>query len=206
MSKSWKDRKDSDQEQKFNKKMVLNKSKYEEEEENFNLEREIQSLSTEKEDETIEYIGSEEDFFAQRIDDTLTIYLGKKTNKIVGVCLSKTSDTLKLAESIYRLSKHIPLNDNSNNIKQDNKNHENGTSNPNTKPCLMCGKQLEPVFKDDEWKNYQPYNGGEVKFIFSYGSDFDNYVFRSVICDKCAEKHFHKMDKHPYVSKDKKIN
>ncbi len=129
--------------------MVLNKSKYEEEEENFNLEREIQSLSIEKEDETIEYIGSEEDFFAQRIDDTLTIYIGKQTNKIVGVCLSKTSDTLKLAESIYRLSKHIPLNDNSNNIKQDNKNHENGTSNPNTKPCLMCGKQLEPVFKDD---------------------------------------------------------
>lgn len=60
-----------------------------------------------------------------------------------------------------------------------------------TKPCIMCGDQLEPI--RDSWDTMQPNDGGEVQFLFSYGSTkFDNCmgttVFKGVICDNCAEK------------------
>lgn len=66
------------------------------------------------------------------------------------------------------------------------------------KPCIICDKPLESV--DIDWKNMQPHNGGEVKFIFSYGSTkfddcFGSTVFRGVICDDCAEKLVSKMEK-----------
>jgi len=64
-----------------------------------------------------------------------------------------------------------------------------------TKPCILCRKELESVSPhDDDWENMQPFYGGEVQFIFSYGSaKFDNNpsstVFKGVICDQCAESH-----------------
>lgn len=56
-------------------------------------------------------------------------------------------------------------------------------------PCVFCGRRLEPI--GDTWEYMQPNNGGEVQFIFSYGSSkFDNYIgqtkFQGVICDDCA--------------------
>lgn len=58
-----------------------------------------------------------------------------------------------------------------------------------TKLCILCGRELECVF--DTWEDFQPYGGGEVRFIFAYGSDdFDlaigNTVFQGVVCDACA--------------------
>lgn len=62
-----------------------------------------------------------------------------------------------------------------------------------TKPCIMCGKQLKCALPNDDWSTNQPYGGGEVKFIFAYGScKFDNNIYSTefvgVICDDCAEK------------------
>lgn len=59
------------------------------------------------------------------------------------------------------------------------------------RPCLFCGKQLECAV--DDWKSKQPYAGGEVQFIFSFGSTkFDNgmanTVYSALVCDDCAEK------------------
>jgi len=58
-----------------------------------------------------------------------------------------------------------------------------------TKPCVLCGDELESMF--DTWENLQPYGGGEVRFIFSYGSkefdlDINPTEFQGVICDACA--------------------
>lgn len=70
-------------------------------------------------------------------------------------------------------------------------------SETDTKPCLLCGKHLETVNKS--WDHMQPMDGGEVQFIFTYGSKkFDKNVgatvYRAVICDECAEKHVPNMD------------
>lgn len=66
-----------------------------------------------------------------------------------------------------------------------------------TKPCILCDRQLEPATPYG-WKYKQPYYGGEVRFIFSYGSTkFDKYphstIFTGYICDDCAEKCINKM-------------
>lgn len=62
--------------------------------------------------------------------------------------------------------------------------------------CAICEDQLEPAFKDSK---YQPYEGGEVRFIFSFGSTkFDkcmgNTIYRGCICDHCASKFVNRMD------------
>ena len=66
-----------------------------------------------------------------------------------------------------------------------------------TKPCIVCGKRLSSVSED--WEYMQPHAGGEVQFIFSYGSErFDLQVeptvFRGVICDDCAAKYMGQME------------
>lgn len=70
---------------------------------------------------------------------------------------------------------------------------------PSTKPCVLCGRRLKPVFPEYGWENLQPCGGGEVQFIFCYGSrQFDLQaeptVFRGVICDGCAAKHVDQME------------
>ena len=67
------------------------------------------------------------------------------------------------------------------------------------KPCIICDEKLESV-DPDSWESMQPYDGGEVRFIFCYGSkkfddNFGSTVFRGVICDDCAEKLVNKMEK-----------
>jgi hypothetical protein len=67
-----------------------------------------------------------------------------------------------------------------------------------TKPCILCGQQLEPAL--DDWKTFQPYGGGEVQFVFGYGSRrFDesagSTVFRGIICDSCAAKYVDQMER-----------
>lgn len=71
-------------------------------------------------------------------------------------------------------------------------------TDPLPKPCIICRIPLESV--NDSWKNWQPYNGGEVKMIFSFGSSLDcmeEGVFRGVICDECASKLLDVMELHP---------
>ena len=70
--------------------------------------------------------------------------------------------------------------------------------NPMTdkKQCVLCEKELKPV--GDNWDNLQPIDGGEIRFIFSYGStEFDNHMgttqYSGLICDKCAKKYVDKM-------------
>ncbi len=58
-----------------------------------------------------------------------------------------------------------------------------------TKPCVVCKKQLESAVND--WKTLQPLGGGEIKLFFAYGSlkyDHNMYTteFVGVICDECA--------------------
>lgn len=65
-----------------------------------------------------------------------------------------------------------------------------------TRPCLFCQKELECAV--DSWKTKQPYAGGEVQLIFSYGStEYDlgmsNTVFSAYVCDECAKKLVPKM-------------
>lgn len=60
-----------------------------------------------------------------------------------------------------------------------------------TKPCILCGDELECAVKD--WSTLQPHKGGQVTFNFSYGScKFDlcpsSTTFKGVICDECAKK------------------
>lgn len=69
------------------------------------------------------------------------------------------------------------------------------------RPCLFCGAMLEPATADG-WEHFQPYRGGEVQFIFSYGSTkFDNHmgttVFRALVCDDCGEKYVPQMTPQP---------
>lgn len=56
--------------------------------------------------------------------------------------------------------------------------------------CIFCEEKLEIPIKEDK---YQPYEGGEVRFIFSFCSTkFDkclgNTIYRGIICDNCASK------------------
>lgn len=65
-----------------------------------------------------------------------------------------------------------------------------------TKPCLFCEKQLECAANN--WDYNQPHDGGEIQFIFSYGSrKFDmcpgTTTYSALICDDCAEKYVSKM-------------
>lgn len=60
-----------------------------------------------------------------------------------------------------------------------------------TKPCALCGKELESAL--DDWEFVQPYGGGEIVMEFTYGSrKFDlssgTTMYQGVICDECAEK------------------
>lgn len=68
-----------------------------------------------------------------------------------------------------------------------------------SKPCVFCGRKLRSIF--DDWRTYQPDGGGEVQFIFSYGSRWDTAVettvFRGVVCDECAEKCMPRMERTP---------
>ncbi len=62
--------------------------------------------------------------------------------------------------------------------------------------CIFCDKELELVQNN----KYQPYSGGHIKFIFSYGScEFDECPgtteFNGLICDKCGLKYTKKMTK-----------
>lgn len=66
--------------------------------------------------------------------------------------------------------------------------------------CIFCEERLEPSCKDAE---FQPYEGGEVRFIFSFGSTkFDkclgNTVYRGIICDNCALKFVDRMKEELY--------
>jgi len=65
-------------------------------------------------------------------------------------------------------------------------------------PCLLCDKVLEEVSPGSIQKTRQPYAGGEVQFLFSYGSTkLDDNMgltqFTALVCDDCAEKHVNKM-------------
>ena len=67
-----------------------------------------------------------------------------------------------------------------------------------TKPCIICGCELESAFRDDQ-THFQPYKGGEVTFYFHYGScKFDMNMFGTkfagIICDDCAEKCIERME------------
>lgn len=69
---------------------------------------------------------------------------------------------------------------------------------PDNKPCIICGTELECHTSD--WSTYQPCGGGEIQLIFSDGSlkfdlDYNNTVFRGIICDECAEELIVKMDR-----------
>jgi hypothetical protein len=53
--------------------------------------------------------------------------------------------------------------------------------------------------KEAHCSDYQPYGGGEVQFIFTYGScKYDlspgMTTFRGVLCDGCGEKFVDKME------------
>lgn len=66
------------------------------------------------------------------------------------------------------------------------------------RPCLFCSKRMEPV--TGKWDTNQPHGGGEVRFVFSYGSrKFDDHMhstqFTAVICDECGEKYVGKMQR-----------
>ena len=59
------------------------------------------------------------------------------------------------------------------------------------RPCLFCGKMLEPV--DGDWEYLQPHGGGEVVFVFAYGSTkHDKFIgkthYHALLCDDCGEK------------------
>lgn len=61
--------------------------------------------------------------------------------------------------------------------------------------CIICKKELELV----ENNEYQPYGGGEVNFIFSFGSaKFDKSPgttkYFGYICDECAESFVNQME------------
>lgn len=58
--------------------------------------------------------------------------------------------------------------------------------NGKPKPCCMCGTLLECV--GDNWSNYQPYDGCEIKIHGSYGSKHDLRTYQGIICDDCVNK------------------
>ena len=60
--------------------------------------------------------------------------------------------------------------------------------------CIICDKELKPVHENE----FQPNDGGEVVFEFTYGSAkfdlcFGLTRFRGVVCDDCAEPLVKKM-------------
>jgi hypothetical protein len=60
---------------------------------------------------------------------------------------------------------------------------------PETKPCMFCGKKLESMF--DDWADMQPDGGGEVQIICAFGSKHDQRdqkPINLVICDTCIEE------------------
>ena len=73
--------------------------------------------------------------------------------------------------------------------------------------CVFCETELKPAMseafasvKESECDPFQPWGGGEVQFIFAFGSTkFDDYmggtVFRGVVCDDCAESKMHLLEK-----------
>lgn len=78
--------------------------------------------------------------------------------------------------------------------------HEKDAARPETRPCIICGSELESAF--DESFSFQPYKGGEVTFYFHYGScKFDLNMFGTkfagIICDDCAEKCVERMEMTP---------
>ena len=67
------------------------------------------------------------------------------------------------------------------------------------KPCAACDKLLDPATPFG-WDSMQPDGGGEIKLIFSYGSDkYDLHphstVFKGVICDDCAESMMERLER-----------
>ena len=59
-------------------------------------------------------------------------------------------------------------------------------------PCCFCAKGLDCA-DPQGWASKQPYGGGEIQLIFSFGSfKFDGNIgvtrFTGLICDECAEK------------------
>jgi hypothetical protein len=72
--------------------------------------------------------------------------------------------------------------------------------NEEQRPCLFCGRMLDTTESDGGWKYLQPHYGGEVQFLFSYGSTkFDDCpgvtVFRALVCDDCGEKYVPQMER-----------
>lgn len=68
-----------------------------------------------------------------------------------------------------------------------------------SKPCLFCGKPMGCAVND--WESLQPNGGGEVRFIFSFGSaEFDenvhSTVFKALVCDECGKRYVPQMQKH----------
>lgn len=68
----------------------------------------------------------------------------------------------------------------------------------NTRPCVFCYKQMEPILSDKGWDSNQPWGGGEVHFIFSFGSvEFDRGMvctkYSALICDDCASQYTDRM-------------
>lgn len=83
-----------------------------------------------------------------------------------------------------------------------------GTVVPETRPCIICGCELESAF--DESFPFQPYKGGEVTFYFHYGSvKFDLNMFGTkfagIICDDCAEKCVERMKMTPVSDRVPKL-
>ena len=65
-------------------------------------------------------------------------------------------------------------------------------------PCVLCDKILEEICEGSIERTRQPYAGGEIQFLFSYGStkfddNINSTVFAGLICDDCAEKYVEKM-------------
>jgi len=68
--------------------------------------------------------------------------------------------------------------------------------------CVLCDKDLEPV-NPDKPEALQPYEGGEIRFVFAYGSTkFDHFPgsthFKGLICDDCGEPLVKKMKRTGY--------
>jgi len=61
-----------------------------------------------------------------------------------------------------------------------------------TRPCMICRRQMESACNEGDWSTDQPWGGGAVKFVFHYGScKFDTLMsgtfYTGYICDDCAE-------------------
>ena len=66
-----------------------------------------------------------------------------------------------------------------------------------TMPCVFCENPLEPAMPGG-FDTVQPYDGGQVSFVFAYGScKFDLAMgitrYDGLICDECAAKYIDRM-------------